>query len=225
MDEAPFDRDMTDLKTIEIIASLNTGLTAEDLLSMTLAFGYVSSVQKIVERGFIRGLVTYSNADEAAMATMELNSTKDVFVDLLQSREARKERSASRSDQPSYLPQDRFSDMPPQRLSCLDTPCPPYHSQSVTLHIHNLPNCVEQKRWMLSLLPTYATNVKVMRRSAIATLPNFSTASWLMDDLRDLFAGNKHLHFSLENQGGGCPGMKASHRQPLQQHRRPQRLL
>lgn len=75
--------------------------------------------------GFIHGVVIYSNADDAAFAMEKLNGTKDFFVGLLKHREARGahkvERSGSPRDQPPCLLQDRFSDMPPQRLPSLLT--------------------------------------------------------------------------------------------------------
>ncbi|XP_067467190.1 uncharacterized protein [Thunnus thynnus] len=60
------------------------------------------------------------------------------------------------------LPQDEFSDMPPPTLpSLLDTLNPPAHSQSVCLRVHNLPKHTNEKYHVLSLLPAYATLVKV----------------------------------------------------------------
>ncbi|XP_044071376.1 uncharacterized protein LOC122884924 [Siniperca chuatsi] len=218
-------REVTNLKTIKIFASRSREFTAEDLLNMSLPFGYVVSVQKIVKNGITCGVVTYSNADDAAVAVIKLNDIKGFLVGLSKPREVREAhatgRSESQSAKPPRLLKDRFSDMPPQRLpSLLDTLYPPAYSQTVCLHIGNLPRHVDQRYRVLSLLPANTTNVKVEKRRALVTLPDISTALWLMDFLNDLYTGSKRLRVSFAHHGGAAyPATRAARRKHHHQHR------
>ncbi|XP_067467186.1 uncharacterized protein [Thunnus thynnus] len=156
---------MDEFKSIKIYANLGTEFTAEDLLNICSPFGYVVRVQKIVKNGLTHGVVTYSNADDAFGAMMKLCGRPDFFVGYLYQEGARETYENKRPESPSEhqcLPQDEFSDMPPPTLpSLLDTLNPPAHSQSVCLRVHNLPKHTNEKYHVLSLLPAYATLVKV----------------------------------------------------------------
>lgn len=88
--------------------------------------------QKIVKNGFTCGVVTYSNADDAAGAMMTLSDTKGFLVSLW----PREVREAHQNERPKRLIDlqdgDGFSDMPPQRLPRLqDSLCPPVDSQVI----------------------------------------------------------------------------------------------
>ncbi|XP_049927761.1 uncharacterized protein LOC126407122 [Epinephelus moara] len=194
--------DTSDLKTIKIFPSPGTEFnpTAEDLLNTFLPFGCVISAQKTVKDGLVWGRVTYSNAHDAAMAVMKLQGAEGFIVSLLHHREAHKnERSERASDRPPCVQQDRFSNMTQRIPSLLGNP--PVYDQDVCLHIQNLPIHFRQRQEVLSLLPPCTTNVKVEQKGALVTLPDYSTALWLMDFLNNFYTGSKRLYVSFANKG------------------------
>ncbi|XP_044229220.1 uncharacterized protein LOC122997247 isoform X2 [Thunnus albacares] len=214
---------MDEFKSIKIYANLGTEFTAEDLLNICSPFGYVVRVQKIVKNGLTHGVVTYSNADDAFGAMMKLCGRPDFFVGYLYQEGARETYENKRPESPSEhqcLPQDEFSDMPPPTLpSLLDTLNPPAHSQSVCLRVHNLPKHMNEKYHVLSLLPAYATLVKVRLKKALVMLPDIHKASQLMDFLNGLYTGSRRLCVSFAHAGGETrPPPRAAHRKGHKKH-------
>ncbi|XP_059215892.1 uncharacterized protein LOC131993852 [Centropristis striata] len=189
------------MTTIKIFPNLGFKFrhSAEDLLIMSLTFGDVIRVQKIVNHGVAHGEVTYSNVHDAAVALNKLKDIKCFLVSLINPWETSKdERSEDPWQRPPCLQQDMFKEQQSKRRpSLLDTPYPPAYSQSVCLRISHLPKLLEERYQLLSLLPISTTDVKLKKKYILVTLPDISIAGRLIASLDDVFTDSRRLKISF----------------------------
>lgn len=86
-------------------------------------------------------MVTYSNADDAAVAMKELNCIAGLVVDFVDTRYVGETHRDETSEYPcDWFPQDMYSDMPPQRLPSVDTSYAFY--REVMRHLNSQKYCI-----------------------------------------------------------------------------------
>ncbi|CAK6962324.1 uncharacterized protein LOC122997247 isoform X2 [Scomber scombrus] len=200
-------------QSIKIYVTLGTTFTAEDLLNICLPFGCVVRVQKIVKDGVTSGVVTYSKADEAFGAMVNLSGRTDFFVGRLCKEEARETRESQRPERLSERACPLKDEFRTRRPPIWPLPySPPDYSQPVYLQINNLPQHINETSYVFSRLPAYAILQKVQMRKALVMLPDTPKALRLMEFLNGLYEGPRHLCVSFLYGSGTWSPDRAAHR-------------